>query len=76
MGIDGEFFESRRNAHRVFRAREGADRFNPFRHFPWDFNDSDSLEAGSRQHDGRTLRRETLWVVSWAPLTALCCGRV
>lgn len=29
--------ESRRTAHRVFRSLKGGDRFNPFRHIPWDY---------------------------------------
>jgi hypothetical protein len=43
-----DFLENRRTAHRVFLIREKRDRFNPFRHFPWDYQDlaTGNLEAG------------------------------
>jgi len=42
-----DFLENRRTAHRVFLIREKRDRFNPFRHFPWDYQDlaTGNLEA-------------------------------
>ncbi|KAH8908519.1 hypothetical protein BR93DRAFT_489662 [Coniochaeta sp. PMI_546] len=41
-------YERSRHAHRVFRARKGADGFNPFRHIPWDYKISDDLEHGDQ----------------------------
>lgn len=44
-----EFFSVHRNAHKVFRVRKGAHRFNPFRHIAWVSKDPNDVEAGARR---------------------------
>ncbi|KAK0649875.1 hypothetical protein B0T16DRAFT_137639 [Cercophora newfieldiana] len=56
-----DFLENRRTAHRVFLVREKRDRFNPFRHFPWDYSDIDTgnLELGIGFQ--QKYRKHRLW---------------
>lgn len=59
-----DLFDGRRNAHRVFRTRKGADRFNPFRHIPWDYKETKDLEAGPRQNESKTSPQSGTLLIS------------
>lgn len=40
-----DFFDTQRNAHRVFRTGRKTYHFNPFRHIPWVSDKSKDVEA-------------------------------
>jgi len=55
---DPNLLETRRSAHRVFLVREKRDRFNPFRHIPWDYptTDTNDLELGIKKRERSQLK--------------------
>ncbi|KAK4445457.1 vacuolar calcium ion transporter [Podospora aff. communis PSN243] len=68
---DPDLLETRRSAHRVFLVREKRDRFNPFRHIPWDYPtaDTNDIELGIKRHHRRIFGIKFEWISPRVPFT-------